>query len=211
MKKILYILITIYIFESRTSFAQNERPTWYANVNLNTYLPSQSVKGAAFGVGNLGLGLGASRVQPIKNNLFLKYQGNVSFNSYTDHVASFTNPSGQSLGGTLPSTVDFVLNLTTIVNYSLGKNFSLGTGFGFRTLLHSASKYDTSPFKIETVNAHYKRIMPVLPIEMSLKINKVMLNMRYEYSILNKVRGDLSDFVTERYGIVSLEVGYKIK
>lgn len=211
MKKILYILIAIYIFESRTLFAQNEKPSWYANVNLNTYLPSQSVKGATFGVGNVGLGLGASRTRPIKNNLFLKYQGNISFNSYTDHVASFTNPSGQSLGGTLPSTVDLVLNLSTTVNYSLSNNFSVGTGLGFRTLLHSASKYDTSPFKVETVNAHYKRVMPVLPIEMSLKIDKVLLNFRYEYSILNKIRGDLSDFITERYGIISLEVGYKIK
>jgi hypothetical protein len=211
MKKILYTFIAICIFESRTSFAQNERPTWYANVNMNTYLPSQSVKGTTFGIGDIGLGLGASRIHPIKSNLYLKYQGNVSFNSYTDHVASFTNPTGQSLGGTLPSTVDFALNLTTTVNYSLSKNFLVGTGLGFRTLLFSGSKYNTLPFNVETVNAHYKRVMPILPVEMSLKINKIMLNLRYEYSILNKIRGDLSDYVTERYGIVSLEIGYKIK
>jgi hypothetical protein len=53
--------------------------------------------------------------------------------------------------------------------------------------------------------------MPILPIEMSLKINKVLLNLRYEYSLLNKIKGDLADYKTERYGIVSLEIGYKIK
>jgi hypothetical protein len=211
MKKLFYIFILIYFAKSQTIFAQNEKPSWYANINMNTYLPSQTVQGTTFGIGDIGLGVGASRFQPIKNNLYLKYQGNVSFNSYTDHVVTFTNPSGQSLGNILPSTVDFVLNLSTTVNYSLSNNFSVGTGLGFRTLLHSASKYDTSPFKVETVNAHYKRVMPVLPVEMSFKFNKVMLNLRYEYSILNKIRGDLSDYVNERYGIVSLEIGYKIK
>jgi|GEM_PF-4745704 len=209
MKKFFYILICI--IESQTTFAQSEKPSWYANINMNTYLPSQSVQGTTFGIGDIGLGLGASRIQLIKSNLSLKQQVNISFNSYTDHVGSFTNPNGLSLGNILPSTLDFVFDLSTTVNYSLSNNFSVGTGLGFRTLLHSASKYDTSPFKVETVNAHYKRIMPVLPIEVSLKINKVLLNLRYEYSILNKIRGDLSDYVKERYGIVSLEVGYKIK
>jgi hypothetical protein len=211
MKRLFYTLIAICIIKSQITFAQSEKPLWYANVNMNTYFPSQPVQGTTFGIGDIGLGLGASRIQPIKSNLFLKQQGNISFNSYTDHVASFTNPNGLSLGNALPSTLDFVLNLSTTINYSLTNNFSIGTGLGFRTLLHSASKYNTSPFKVETVNAHYKRIMPVLPIEMSLKIDKILLNLRYEYSILNKIRGDLSDFVTERYGIVSLEVGYKIK
>jgi hypothetical protein len=211
MKKLIYTLIILCIGSLEMVIAQTEKPTLYINLNANTYLSSKPVKEATFGIGDIGLGLGVSRIQPIKSKLFLKYRGNISFNSYTDQVAPFKDPTGQSLGNILPSTLDFTLNLSTTINYSLSDNFAVGTGIGFRTLLHSASEYSTNQFKIETVNAHYKRVMPVLPIEMSLKISKVLLNLRYEYSILNKIRGDLSDYVTERFGIVSFEIGYKIR
>ena len=88
----------------------------------------------------------------------------------------------------------------------------MGTGLGLRTLLGSAPAYTgIAQYQNTSTNDYYKRFMPVLPIEISLKIDKILLNLRYEYSLLNKIKGDLADYKTERYGIVSLEIGYKIK
>jgi hypothetical protein len=213
MKNFCTPLTLLIILVSQTGFSQNEKASWYANLSVNRYTASNLIKD---GANRFGIGLGASVVKPVKENLFLKHQGNVSFNTYSDHIITFTDPNGIPIVDSAPSTIDFVVGLSSTINYSLAKDFSIGTGLGFRTLLSSKSTYtpiysNGTSTQLETVNSYYKPIMPVVPIEMSLKINKVLLNLRYEYSILNKIRGDLSDYVTQRYGIVSVEVGYKIR
>ena len=133
------------------------------------------------------------------------------FNSYSG-IFQATDNVGNTLGTLANTTVDLSVGLIPTIHYSLHKNFSIGTGIGLRTLLASVTAYDgNTQLKNTSVNDYYKRFMPILPVEISLKINKILLNLRYEYSLLNKVRGDLADYKTERYGIVSLEIGYKIK
>lgn len=133
-------------------------------------------------------------------------------NTYSDGPFQVTDNLGQALGNFANATVDLSVGLIPTIHYSLHKDFSIGTGIGLRTLVKSVTAYDgNTPLKNTSTNDYYKPFMPILPIEMSLKINKVLLNLRYEYSLLNKIKGDLADYKTERYGIVSLEIGYKIK
>ncbi len=160
----------------------------------------------------MGIGFSGKIMMPLKKKFILRCSADIMLNTYSDGPFTATDNSGQALGNLGNTTVDLSIGLIPTIHYSLHKNFSIGTGLGLRTLLGSATAYTgIAQYQNTSTNDYYKRFMPVLPIEMSLKVDKVLLNLRYEYSILNKIGGDLADYKTEKYGILSLEVGYKIK
>jgi hypothetical protein len=176
-------------------------------LNINRYIPTEKWQESG-----MGIGIGGKVFMPLKNKFIFKSAVDVLLNSYSDGPFQVTDNSGQALGTFGNATVDLSVGLIPTIHYSLHKDFSVGTGIGLRTLLTSVTAYDgNAQLKNTAVNDYYKRFMPILPIEMSLKINKILLNLRYEYSLLNKIKGDLADYKTERYSIISLEIGYKIK
>lgn len=205
--KMKFLLISIiFYFFSFQIFAQKVPQEWYLDLNVNRYMPTDKVQESG-----IGFGFGGKMIMPLKKKFQLKSSANIMFNSYSG-IFQATDNVGNTLGTLANTTVDLSVGLIPTIHYSLHKNFSIGTGIGLRTLLASVTAYDgNTQLKNTSVNDYYKRFMPILPVEISLKINKILLNLRYEYSLLNKVRGDLADYKTERYGIVSLEIGYKIK
>ena len=160
----------------------------------------------------MGIGIGGKMIIPLTKKFVLRNSADIMLNTYSDGPFTATDVSGNALGNLGNTSVDLSIGLIPTIHYSLHENFSVGTWLGSRILLKSVTAYDgNTQLKNTSANDYYKPFMPILPIEMSLKINKILLNLRYEYSLLNKIKGDLADYKTERYGIVSLEVGYKIK
>jgi hypothetical protein len=205
MKK--HLLVTLLFLCSLQTFAQKAPREWYLNLNINRYIPTEKWQESG-----MGIGFGGKMIMPLKKKFILKNSADILLNTYSDGAFNATDNLGQSLGSVGNTTGDLSIGLISTIHYSFHKNFSVGTGLGLRTLLGSATAYTgIAQYQNTSTNDYYKRFMPVLPIEMSLKIDKILLNLRYEYSLLNKIKGDLADYKTERYGIVSLEVGYKIK
>ena len=202
-----HLLIFLFFLCTVQLFAQKAPQEWYLDLNINRYMPTEKWQESG-----MGIGIGSKMFMPLKKKLVFKSSVDILLNTYSDGPFQATDNSGQALGNFSNATADLSIGLIPTIHYSLYKDFSVGTGIGLRTLLASVTAYDGNvQLKNTTTNNYYKRFMPVLPIEMSLKINKILLNLRYEYSLLNKIKGDLADYKTERYRILSLEIGYKIK
>ncbi len=207
MKMKNYLLITLFFLCSIQIFAQKVPQEWYLDLNINRYIPIEKWQESG-----MGIGIGGKMIIPLTKKFVLRNSADIMLNTYSDGPFTATDVSGNALGNLGNTSVDLSIGLIPTIHYSLHENFSVGTGLGSRILLKSVTAYDgNTQLKNTSVNDYYKPFMPILPIEMSLKINKILLNLRYEYSLLNKIKGDLADYKTERYGIVSLEIGYKIK
>jgi hypothetical protein len=57
---------------------------------------------------------------------------------------------------------------------------------------------------------YYKRMVPMLPVELSLKREKVLFNVRYEHGLLNRLKRPLADYQTDRFGLLTFEVGFRL-
>ena len=202
-----HLLITLFFLCSIQIFAQKVPQEWYLDLNINRYMPIEKWQESG-----MGIGIGGKMIISLTKKFVLRNSADIMLNTYSDGPFTATDVSGNALGNLGNTSVDLSIGLIPTIHYSLHENFSVGTGLGSRILLKSVTAYDgNTQLKNTSVNDYYKPFMPILPIEMSLKINKILLNLRYEYSLLNKIKGDLADYKTERYGIVSLEIGYKIK
>ena len=219
MITIFKFVVALIFFCISKSFSQNTKSELFITANLNMYFPTNSLQefqpivqfSNPFSVG--GFGIGATLLNPLNKTLILKNQANISFIKFKDTPVLLTDPSGQSLGNITGITRDLNLGITSTINYSLTNRFSMGAGLGLKILLDSRTNYNfinQSPLGT-SINGYYKPIMPVFPIEATLRLKKMMFNLRYEYSILNKLKGDLSDYTSEKYSLISLEIGYKIK
>jgi hypothetical protein len=60
-------------------------------------------------------------------------------------------------------------------------------------------------------NNYYKRLMPMLPLELSLKFEKLFVNLRYEHGLLNRLKKDLSEYKEDKYGLLFFELGFCMK
>ncbi len=219
MKTILKFITLVIVLCNSKSFSQNLKSELYITANLNMYLPTnatQQIKPVIqfsnpFGIG--GFGIGATLFNPLTEKIILKNQVNVSFNKFQDTPIALTTPNGSSLGEVVGTTRDLNIGIISTINYSLNSRFLIGAGLGFKMLLDSRTNYDlTNQTSLGTsINGYYKPIVPVLPIEAILKLKKIILNLRYEHSILNRLKGDLSDYKSEKNSLVILEIGYKIK
>lgn len=219
MKKV-FLLMTVVVFAcTSNSFSQKLKPELYVTANLNVYFPTNSSQGVQsiiqfsnpFSIG--GFGIGATLLNPLSENWVLKNTGGITFNKFKDSPIMMTDPSGQSLGNVNGVTRDLNVGIISTINYSLTQHFLIGTGLGLKVLLDSRTNYNLiNQTSLGTsINGYYKPLIPVIPIEATLTTKKLLVNLRYEYSPVNRIRGDLADYKTEKYSLISLEIGYKIK
>ena len=219
MKTTFKFIIALIFFCTLKSFSQNTKSELFITANLNMYFPTSPLQQVQpiiqfsnpFSIG--GFGIGATLLNSLNKTLTLKSHANVSFNKFKDTPILLTDPSGQSLGNITGITRNLNLGIISTINYSLTNRFSMGAGLGLKILLDSRTNYNfiNQSTLGTSINGYYKPITPVFPIEATLKLKKMMFNLRYEYSILNTLRGDLSNYKSEKYSLISLEIGYKIK
>lgn len=206
--------------------AQESKYELFIGLNQNLYLPANSEKktyhifwiddGAPLKVRMGGYGIGASVYKPLKGNFKLKAELNISRQRYWEEPLDFKNDQNIPQGYQNYFKTDHLTGLNVMGHYFLGKKFSLGTGLGAQFLLASRTTINFSSLlsdgKTETFSDRtYKTFTPTIPIELSLKGKKILVNLRYEYGFLNRYKKDLTKYKSEHFSALYFEVAYKIK
>ena len=222
--KVIYFLSFFLIIHSARVYGQTLDYQYFITINGNLYLPSSSANKGVYPIlwydkgtdpklliGGFGFGL--SVIKSLERKIGLKGQANISKHTYWDEPILLNTILAEPRGQFLAGSSDYTLGLAACVHYYLSKKISVGTGLGAHVLLVSLSRVpdiDNTPNGI-AVNRYYKPVMPVLPLELSMKLEKVLFNIRYEQGLLNRLNGALAKHKNDRYGLLSFEIGFKIK
>jgi long-subunit fatty acid transport protein len=111
-------------------------------------------------------------------------------------------------------TSDYSLGLSVTVHYFITQKFSVGTGLGGQVLLLSLSRLPKNLAPSNGViyaNGYYRPFIPVLPVELSLKLRKVLFTIRYEYGLINRLKGDLGSYQKDKFALLTFEMGFRIR
>jgi len=203
------------------AFSQDDLK-FFLSLNGNLYLPFNSGKQTYPIVGYDkdadpklligGFGIGFSVVKEWMDKFVLKGQANTSRHAYWNEPLEMKDANNNPLGVYIGKSVDYVIGTTATIQYRLGPKVALGTGIGGDFMVLSV--YDFSGFggienqKIR--NQHYKFFTPVVPLELSFYLNKVLLNIRYEQGLVNRYRKPLADYEKDHYGLMVFEFGYRL-
>jgi len=211
-----------------TASAQESTTEWFLNANVNAYIPGGKSAKSVFPVLGYnrntspklllgGVGAGAFLWRPVSEDLHLKVYGTISKLSYWDDPVIITNGVG-AYSGTLQNwSSDYVLGIGGIIHYNLANRLLVGAGLGTQTFLISLSRmpemygYGNPAEPSIAINRYYKRILPVVPFEIAYKMEKMLINLRYDLGLLNCLKGELGKNKSEKFGVITLEVGFKLK
>jgi hypothetical protein len=222
MIKALVVLSAMVIFSNAS--AQEKRYRQFIMVNANTYLPLGSDKERYPIVGYNkdydpklligGLGLGISTIVDYKTSYKIKVQANAQRRVYWEEEIHYRDDQNRDMGTFRSGSADLVLNLMGTFHKKISDKFSIGTGLAADAMMMSASRKPdfngNDRDKMLSLNRHYKRIMPVLPLELSMEFKKILLNLRYDIGLLNKFRSDLAKHKKDYYSVLSFEAGFRI-
>lgn len=208
------------------AFGQQTGIQWFITPNVNLYLPlGTSYKGVypvlwydkettpKVLIG--GFGVGVSALKPYGEKVTLKGQANVSKHTYWDEPIVMIDENGGPIRDYVAASSDYSLGITATGHYQFTGKFSAGTGLGGQVLLVSLVRlppnYFTGPDREQIgTSRYYKRLLPMLPVELSLKLEKVLFNVRYEHGLLNRIKGELAQYKTDRFGLLTFEVGFRL-
>ncbi len=218
----LFLSLTLSVY---TSVYCQSKYEYFLTGNGNLYVPRNQGKGLYPILGYDketkpkvligGFGVGFSAWKKIKPKTSLKWQGNISRSVYWEAL-QFTDPNNVPIGDASASSTDYSLGLTGTVHYNISKIFSVGSGIGIQTMIISAFyfRHGSLPDNTDRLigyNHYYKRLMPMLPLELSLKFEKLFVNLRYEHGLLNRFKKDLSEYKKDKYGLLFFELGIRLK
>jgi hypothetical protein len=222
------ILVTFLIFIFGNIKAQDAGIDWYINTSINCYIPTGDSEKSVFPVIGFnkntspkvllgGIGFGIAAWVPVSNHIYLKPYLNLSKLTYWDDPMPIRDPVSNAMGHYQSWSSDYTVNPGIVVHYELGNQFSVGTGIAAHVMAVSLIRLPDAEAYYGTVKPgglsmakNYKRINPVVPLEASYRLNQLMLNLRYEMGLLNKLRGDLGKSTSEKFGVFALEVGFKL-
>lgn len=164
-----------------------------------------------------GENVGLSAFKTITPKLEIKTTINVSRQLFWREEVYFNKgPNLQDqLGRTTPATGEYYTSLTGVAHYMPKGKFSVGAGIGFEFLIASRTSFPSRPAitgkEYATISNHeFKRIMPVVPMEVSWKEERFLFNIRYEIGLLNRYRGDLKEYNQNIFQTLAFEIGMKI-
>jgi hypothetical protein len=222
MSKKFFATVFIASVVSLQLMGQDNNIEYFITISVNHYIPgNKSEKGMypilwydkstipKFMVG--GFGAGVTAVKPYRERISLVGQFNISRHTYWDEPIDLRDANNQPLGELSSVTSDYAFHLLATVHYSLSEKFSAGAGLGAQVQFLSSSRMTVFNEKFVVKNNHYKTIMPVLPLELSYRWPNTIVNLRYEYGLLDRYKKDLAAYKTDRYGILTFEVGFRIK
>jgi hypothetical protein len=228
MKKDFFFVFFLILILSLESYGQNSDVHYFITTSCNLYLPVNNPTKGVYPVlwydkntdpkvliGGFGFGFAATKL--IKEKLTFKGHVNIAKQTYWDESIIFRDPTNLPMGQSLSASSDYTVSLLTLVHYSLNKRISIGTGLAAQVLIVSLSRVpdinNSNPSGAESIviNKFYKPIMPLLPVELSLTIKKTMFNLRYEYGLLNRLKGDLAKQKKDSFSLLTFEIGFKIR
>jgi hypothetical protein len=161
-----------------------------------------------------GFGLGFTAIKPYRKKSVIKAQANLSRHVYWDNSFEAVGLQNQSLGSYSTSSVDYTMGIAGTIHFMLSEKFSVGTGLGCQVMLWSFTRLNELPLNESSDrrarNNYYKRIIPTLPVEFSLKKSRTLYTIRYEQALLNRYKKDIAAVKKEGYGLISFEVGFRM-
>lgn len=212
---------------SAGAFAQERQYEFFIVGNTNLYFPGN---GSGKGIYPIlwydkttkpkiligGFGVGVSVFRAITEKVGVKGQANVSKNAYWDEAMELRGYNNEPLGHFQYGSSDFSVGIGGILHYFLSRKMSVGTGLGARLFTITLSRMPVfENFELVAddfaVNRYNKTILPVIPVEWSLKGEKLLFNIRYEYGLSNRYKADLAEYKKERFGVLYFEVGWRIR
>ncbi|GAB3170963.1 hypothetical protein [Telluribacter humicola] len=224
MQHLFRLILGLFVLFSMQAFSQSRPTEWYLTPNANLYLPGpfshkdiypllwhNQNRSPRVQVG--GFGIGTTALTSLPRSLSLKTQANLSRSTYWDSPFDVRDQDGRARGFFQGAASDYTLGLTSTLQLSLTKGLSVGTGLGGRMLLVSQTRlwdFDNSaeltPGKLHR-NQQYRRFMPVIPAEVMWKAGRVMLNARYEWSLLGDWKSIYPMSQSEKHNLLVVEVG----
>ncbi|MCF0074442.1 hypothetical protein LZD49_28415 [Dyadobacter sp. CY261] len=207
--------------------AQKASSEWFLNANINIHIPGSGSQKSVYPVLGYnknstpkfllgGVGTGAFLLQRLSSDLHLKVHGYLSKISYWDDPIELKGVVGETTGIYQAGGSDYITGINGLVHYHLVDRLSLGAGVGAQILLASFSRtpdiygYGEPTEKTFITNHYYKTVLPVVPLELSYRFPKMVINLRYDIGPFNRIRGELAQAKNERYDVLSLEVGFKL-
>lgn len=220
-------LFSIFTLLYISTYAQKKAAEWFVNGSVNCYIPGKSSGKSVFPILGYnkntspklllgGLGVGVSLWAPAAKDLYIKSYANLTKMTYWDDQVQIRDAVGLYMGNYQAWSSDYALNLGGLIHYSMIDRLSLGAGIGLQGMIASLSRmpemygYGLEVEPSFVVNRYYKRILPVVPLELSYKLDKMVVNLRYDIGLLNKFKGDLGKSKSEKFGVLALEVGFKL-
>lgn len=214
MKNIFLLLLILAGFNS---YGQSSTVEYRLSLNGNIYFPMGEANQGVYPIlwydqdadpkvllGGVGLGFSASKA--IGQKLAIQAQSHLSKHTYWDEPIIIRTADANLLSPFVSGSSDYTIRLLGILDYSLNEKISIGTGMGFQGMLISLSRLPETA----AVNRFYKPILPVVPLELSLNLNKYFVKLRYEQGIINKYRKPLAEYKKANFGILFFEFGSKV-
>ena len=226
MKK-YYITLFFLVIMGGQVFSQDRGLEYFLVVNTNLYLPgAQANKGLYPIIGYDkesqpklligGFGFGVAAFKPLAESLSLMTQMNLSKHTYWDEPVELRGSNNGPLGQFLAGSSDYAFGITGTLHYYIGRKMSIGTGLGaqlFTVTLSRVPKFVDFKFAPDAVsiNRYYRQCLPTIPLEWSVKGDKLLFNIRYEYGLTNRYKKPLSESKSDRFSLLFFELGLRLK
>lgn len=223
MRIMPYAILLLLLGTVIPAFCQTAANEYFITVNGNLYVPINNPEKGMYPIIGYdkesdskiligGLGVGISGFKPVQNKISLKGQANLSKHTYWDKAIEFKDASGNPIGAYISGSSDYTLGVTVTAHYFLGNKISVGTGLGTQIMLISLSRLPeiNDAKKAVAVNRFYQPFVPTLPIELSGKFQKRLINIRYEHGLINRYKGELKNYKKDKFGLLTFELGFKI-
>ncbi|WP_276372658.1 hypothetical protein [Chryseolinea sp. H1M3-3] len=227
MKRAFIQFLLAYFLFCAPGYAQDSWQ-YFIVANANLYTPLKSEKGMYPIVGFNketkpklligGFGAGFTAWKKLNAKVGMKAQTNLSRSVYWESFLLNDGPLPSDITGeAVASSADYTFGLTGTMHYYLTPRIAAGTGLGAQVLLGSylylrnAQTIGMEGNGYLGRNRYYKTVMPIIPIEFTVKLEKFFVNLRYEYALLDRLKKDLADYKTETYGLLFFEFGFRIK
>ncbi|KQS24746.1 hypothetical protein [Dyadobacter sp. Leaf189] len=226
MKHFRFITCLLFLFIGFESFSQNRKTEWYVTANGNFYMPVGNRSKGMYPIlwydkttspkillG--GVGTGAALLKPLSKDFSFKAQANLSKHTYWEDLTLMRDYVGSSIGYFQAGSSDYGLGVAAMIHYFPVESFSIGAGLSGQATLISLSRTpgmyvgaDIDPGIV--VNRYYKAVVPMVPVELSYTVKRLLFNVRYEAGLINRIKGDLANFKSDKYSLLTFELGFRI-
>ncbi|MCE7061600.1 hypothetical protein [Dyadobacter sp. CY343] len=227
MKWVSAVICALFLTSGFDSLSQTKSTTWYATANGNFYMPVGNRSKGIYPIVGYdkktspkillgGVGFGAAMLKPLSKDFSFKAQTNFSKHTYWEEELMMRDYVASSIGYFQSGSSDYGLGLAAMIHYFPVESFSIGAGISAQATVISFSRTPGMYLGAEidpgfVVNRYYKAVVPMVPVELSYKVNRLLFNVRYEAGFTNRIKGELARYKTDKFSLLTFELGFLIK